>query len=347
MVKIEIDDAVRSYALVYSQQVIATCADVEKKLAELGTFVADKNHWNDKSAITDYINLLIADYPKILTLEPIEWKQYIDKYNEVLKREPDMLTTEVAYTKTKKKVLKGKLYERIIDCLQYTKARVILGEIHQQMGLKTCVYCNAIPTMSKNGEVFYQMDHYLPQSLYPFLGTCFYNLQPSCGVCNDHKKTKNCDFGLYVNSEQHKDLSPFRFVPKVKNLDGPYPECEDIQFRGKEANVTKESKAHEEMFHIDNLYAGYKDEVSALYTDAYKMNPSMVEVSAACLGIPATKEDVLAYMSGHLSLEEKDIHKKNFNQVETRHHQAIERGWCFITTDYISLYYDYRLSFGI
>ena len=152
------------------------------------------------------------------------------------------------------------------------------------MGLKTCVYCNAIPTMSNNGEVFYQMDHYLPQSLYPFLGTCFYNLQPSCGVCNDHKKTKNCDFGLYVNSEQHKDLSPFRFVPKIESLDGPYPRCEEIQFRGKEANVTKESKAHEEMFHINNMYAGYKDEVSALYTDAYKMNPSMVEVNAAWLG---------------------------------------------------------------
>lgn len=316
MVKIEIDDAVRAYALDYSQRVMATCADVEKKLAELGTFVADNNDWNDKSAITDYIDLLIADYPKVLTLEPIEWKQYIDKYNEVLKREPDMLTTEVAYTKTKKKVLKGKLYERIIICLQYAKARVILGEIHQQMGLKTCVYCNAIPTTSNNGEVFYQMDHYLPQSLYPFLGTCFYNLQPSCDVCNDHKKTQDCDFGLYVNSEQHKELSPFRFVPKIESLDGPYPKCEEIQFRGKGANVTKESQAHEEMFHINNLYAGYKDEVSALYADAYKMNPTMIEVNAACWGIPATKKDVLAYMSDHLSLEEKDVHKKTLTKLK-------------------------------
>lgn len=316
MVKIEIDDAVRSYALVYSQQVMATCNGVEEKLAALGTFVADNNDWNDKSAITDYINLLIADYPKVLTLEPIEWKQYIDKYNEVLKREPDMLKAKVAYRKMETKVLTGKLYERIIDCLQYAKARVILGGIQQQMGLKTCVYCNTIPTMSNHGEVFYQMDHYLPQSLYPFLGTCFYNLQPSCGVCNDHKKTKNCDFGLYVNSEQHKELNPFRFVPKVKNLVGPYPECEDIQFRGKEANVTKESTAHEEMFHINNMYAGYKDEVSALYTDAYKMNPSIVEVNAACWGIPATKKDVLAYMSGHLSLEEKDVHQKTLTKLK-------------------------------
>lgn len=310
MVKVEIDDAVRDYALVYSQRVMASCNDVKKDLANLGTFVADNNDWNDKSAITDYIDLLIYDYPKVLTLEPIEWKQYIDKYTEVLKREPDMLKVKVAYRKTAKKVFKGKLYERIIECLQYAKARVILGEIHQQMGLKTCVYCNAIPTMSNKGEVFYQMDHYLPQSLYPFLGTCFYNLQPSCDVCNGHKLTQDCDFGLYVNSEQHKELSPFLFVPKVKNLDGPYPECEDIQFRGKGANVTKESQAHEEMFHINNLYAGYKDKVSKLYAKGYKLNDSVVKFMSAAFGLKPSPSDILAYLSDEISLKENDIHKE-------------------------------------
>lgn len=310
MVKVEIDDAVRDYALVYSQRVMASCNDVKKDLANLGTFVADNNDWNDKSAITDYIDLLIYDYPKVLTLEPIEWKQYIDKYTEVLKREPDMLKVKVAYRKTAKKVFKGKLYERIIECLQYAKARVILGEIHQQMGLKTCVYCNTIPTMSNKGEVFYQMDHYLPQSLYPFLGTCFYNLQPSCDVCNGHKLTQDCDFGLYVNSEQHKELSPFLFVPKVKNLDGPYPECEDIQFRGKGANVTKESQAHEEMFHINNLYAGYKAKVSKLYAKGYKLNDSVVKFMSAAFGLKPSPSDILAYLSDEISLKENDIHKE-------------------------------------
>lgn len=316
MVKIEIDDAVRGYALFYRQRIIATCIDVEKKLLELGTFVAGHNVWGDKKAIMDYINLLVADYPKVLTLEPIEWKTYIDKYNKVLKREPNMLVTEVAYRKTKKKILKGKFYERIIACLQYEKARQILGAIHQQMGLKTCVYCNVTPTLSNDGDVFYHMDHYMPQSLYPFLGTCFYNLQPSCSVCNGHKSTQDCDFGLYVNSEQHKELNPFRFLPKVKNLESPYPECEEILFRGRNANVTLESKAHEDMFHIHNLYAGYKNKVSLLYSDAYKMNSSMIDANAACFGIPATKKDVLAYISDHLSLDEKDVHKEPLTKLK-------------------------------
>ena len=156
----------------------------------------------------------------------------------------------------------------------------------------------------------------MPQSLYPFLGTCFYNLQPSCGVCNGHKGTQDCDFGLYVNSEQHKVLSPFRFLPKVRNLEGPYPECEEIRFRGRDTNVTLESKAHEDMFHIYDLYAGYKNKVSILYSDAYKMNPSMIDAAAACFGLPATKQDVLAYMSAHLSLDEKDVHKKQLTKLK-------------------------------
>ena len=50
MVKIEIDDAVRAYALDYSQRVMATCADVEKKLAELNAAL--------ETAATDYQELL-------------------------------------------------------------------------------------------------------------------------------------------------------------------------------------------------------------------------------------------------------------------------------------------------
>lgn len=36
MVKIEIDDTVRNFALVYSQQVMATCVDVEENWRNLG-----------------------------------------------------------------------------------------------------------------------------------------------------------------------------------------------------------------------------------------------------------------------------------------------------------------------
>lgn len=316
MRKIEIDDAIRSRADEYKSKVIAQCPNVCADLQELATFVSANNPWNDKDVVADYINLLIGDYPAVLTLEPKEWAAYIKKYDKVQKREPGMLTKTVAYAKNGKgKLYTATLYERIISCLRYDEARKILGGIHQQMGLKTCVYCNVLPTLSSAGDVLYQMDHYLPKSIYPFLGTCFYNLQPSCGVCNGHKGTKDSDFGLYVNVEQHKVLSPFLFIPQVRNGHGAYPTCSEIKFTGEAKHVTRESEAHEEMFHLKNMYACCTGEVDKLYEDAYKINDSAVQAMSACFGLTLTKADVVAYMSGHLSLDEKDVHKEPLTKL--------------------------------
>ena len=317
MRKIEIDNVIRHFADNYKAKVRQQLPDVTIKLQELATFVADNNPWTDKDAITEYIGLMIVDYPDLLTLEPKNWQTYIHKYNKVLVREPNMLTTEVNYRpKANGGFYKGKFYERILECLGYKDARLILGPIHQTMGLKICVYCNVNPTIAVEGDVMYQMDHFMPQNQYPFFGTCFYNLQPSCGICNGHKGTKPCDFGLYVNVEQHKELSPFRFVSKINSMAVPYPICEDILLKGKGKQITKECKAHDKMFHIYNMYVGYKDDVSELYSDAYKMTPAMITAFAACYKIPATKKDVLAYMSKHLSLDENDIHKKSLTKLK-------------------------------
>lgn len=316
MRKIEIDDTIRGYTQDYASKVLAKSQNVAQDLKKLGDFVAANNTWKDKDVVTDYIDLLINDYPVVLTLEPRKWASYMQKYDMVLQREPDMLTKKVVYgVSGNGKVYEAPFYERIIFCLRYEDARLILGEIQQQMGLKTCVYCNMILTISNDEQVFYQMDHYLPQSKYPFLGTCFYNLQPSCGICNGHKGTKDSDFGLYVNVEQHKVLSPFRFVPKVSCGMGPYPICSGILFKGRGKRVTKESKAHEKLFHIDTMYAGCTNEVSKLYENAYKTNDSLVQAMAASFGFVNTKANAIAYLSNQLSLDEADIHKEPLTKL--------------------------------
>ena len=317
MRKIEIDNVIRHFADDYKAKVRQQLPDVTIKLQELATFVADNNPWTDKDAITEYIGLMIADYPDLLTLEPKNWQTYIRKYNKVLVREPNMLITEVNYRpKAKGGFYKGKFYERILVCLGYENARLVLGPIHQTMGLKICVYCNVNPTIAVEGDVMYQMDHFMPQSKYPFLGTCFYNLQPSCGICNGHKGTKPCDFGLYVNMEQHKELNPFRFVPKINSMAVPYPICEDIFLKGKAKRITKESKGHDEMFHIYNMYVDKKDKVSRLYANGYKMTESVVEAFSQAYNIAPTKTDVLAYMADEVSLDQNDIHKEPLTKLK-------------------------------
>lgn len=185
------------------------------------------------------------------------------------------------------------------------------------MGLKTCVYCNVNPTIAVEGDVMYQMDHFMPQSKYPFLGTCFYNLQPSCGICNGHKGKKPCDFGLYVNVEQRKELNPFRFMSIISQVPmKENGECMDIQLRSKNKTVTEECKKHDKMFHIHTMYSAYKSKVSELYDRCYQLNESAINAMAAAFRIPPTKESVLSFISGNFSSDETKIHQEPFTKLQ-------------------------------
>ena len=316
MRKLIIDDRIRGFASSYMTDVQNECPNVVTDLENLKTFVVANNVWIDSSAVVDYIDTIIADYPALLTLEPKNWD--LQKYKDVEAREPGMLKKKVTYGfDSNGKAQITELYKRIVFCMRYTDVRVILGSIHQEMGLKSCVYCNAETTLTGlDGDVFYQMDHFLPKSKYPFLCTCFYNLQPSCGGCNGHKLTQDSDFGLYVNVEQGIEINPFLFVPQVTDIKGmgDYT-CLSIGFTGKSKRETTESKEHNKVFHIKSKYSGHRDKVKDIYDEAYKMTESYINATHDAYGVNPMKQDVLAFME-KFPLEEERIHEKPFTKLK-------------------------------
>ena len=316
MRKLIIDERIRNYADSYQEKLQQMYPNVVRDLRALAGFVVANNAWTDATAVTDYINAIIADYPELLTLEPKDWD--FQKYKDIEKREPGMLAKKVMYgTDANGKPLVSELYKRIVFSMRYTEARVLLGEIHQEMELKTCVYCNASPALTGlDNDVFYQMDHFLPKSEYPFLCTCFYNLQPSCGACNGHKLKQISGFGLYVNVEQGKEVNPFRFVPQVNDVGGMGDySCLDIDFTGKGKIKTEESKEHDRIFHIHSLYYGHRDKVKDLYDKSYKMNDSYIKATHDAYGVKPTKQDVLAFLE-NFPIGEERIHEKPFTKLK-------------------------------
>lgn len=304
MRKIVIDDTVRAFAHQYATGVLAACPKVDEDLNTLKTFVVANNNWTDPKAVEEYIDQLRADYVSLLTLEPKDWD--INKYDSILRREPGMLTRKVRYAVKKRdedgnptEYYEAKLYERIMFCLRYPDCRSILGGIHQQMGLKACVYCNTQPTRSADGVVFYTLDHFKAQSEYTFLGTCFYNLQPSDGTCNGHKSTQPCDFQLFVN-DPNIELSPFKFQPQVVELNKPNEfDCLSIEFLSQNGQQTADSREYDRTFHITELYKAYKDVVVDLYDKNYKMSSSgMVASYKASLGLHATRAEMTNFLLG-------------------------------------------------
>ena len=131
---------------------------------------------------------------------------------------------------------------------------------------------------------------------------------------------------MYVNAEEDKELNPFLFLPKVNNQVKAYPICDEILFVGKDKNVTEESKAHEEMFHIYNMYAGYKGKVTKIYKNAYKMTDSSISAFSNAFNVAPTKRDVLAYLSDEVSLDERDIHNEPFTKLKQDTIKQLQEG---------------------
>lgn len=313
MRRIIIDESIRCFAKEYSNEVQARCPNVITALEKLRDNVIRSNSGIDKSIVETYINEIISDYPKLLTLEPKDWN--LEKYAKILKGSSDVLSKEVIYGIKKRNSVGGpisshkkKLYERIVSCLGYDDARIILGEIHQRMELKACIYCNTQPTRSANKEVFYEMDHLKAQSQYPFLGTCFYNLQPVDSSCNKRKSKKECDFQLYTNDSK-EELSPFKFLPQIVEL---IPEkgykCIDIKFVAKSGEETDESQKYKDVFHLNNLYAAYKDVVDTLYEKNSKMSEGMISAYKVGLGYEPTRAELMEFFLLDCPYDEAKIH---------------------------------------
>jgi hypothetical protein len=101
----------------------------------------------------------------------------------------------------------------------------------EKLDIPTCVYCNRIYTktvISNSGKKITRptFDHWFPKSDYPLLALSFYNLIPSCSVCNSgvkgstlfsiathfhpYYKNPNEDF-IYSFSYDHLDYDRFTF----------------------------------------------------------------------------------------------------------------------------------------
>lgn len=85
----------------------------------------------------------------------------------------------------------------------------------------TCIYCNRLYThtiITAKGECVARptFDHWFPKAIYPLLALSFYNLIPSCNVCNSSVKgTQTLDlvsiFHPYYKHSQTKNQLKFRF----------------------------------------------------------------------------------------------------------------------------------------
>ncbi|WP_424244240.1 5-methylcytosine-specific restriction endonuclease McrA [Elusimicrobium posterum] len=73
----------------------------------------------------------------------------------------------------------------------------------EKLDVKTCPYCNRQYTSLidiNNSKFRPELDHFHNKSTYRYLASSFYNLIPSCAICNHIKKTKEIGIHPYLEN---------------------------------------------------------------------------------------------------------------------------------------------------
>ncbi|HHS93655.1 MAG TPA: hypothetical protein ENK82_09940 [Campylobacterales bacterium] len=138
----------------------------------------------------------------------------------------------------------------------------------QGLRISTCPYCNrnTVYNLNKSLGRTSEIDHFHPKEKYPYFAISFYNLIPSCKVCNKLKMEDEIEVNPY---EASFDVN---FKLRVKDSTFYYSSKGfELAFKSDDANVQKQINT----FKLEDLYQNHKDIVleliqkNAIYNESY------------------------------------------------------------------------------
>lgn len=105
------------------------------------------------------------------------------------------------------------ILSEIFETLYNGFTKVIANEVLEKLKIRTCPYCNRnytfiVKSSCSTGEKTFttrpEFDHFYNKSQHPLLALSFYNLVPSCSICNHGKATENIGVNPYFEGFQSK-----------------------------------------------------------------------------------------------------------------------------------------------
>ena len=180
----------------------------------------------------------------------------------------------------------------------------------QILDLKTCPYCNRNYTFvvnDENGKLRPEIDHFYPKSIYPFLAMSFYNLIPSCSICN-HTKSNKVEENLENPYEIKEDSYKFTYIPNSIEFSVVEKEKYDfdsfeIELKGNESNI--------ELFKLKELYKQHKDVVlELLIKKAYYPQSYINELST----FGFSQDEIYRYLFSNYN-QDDDFHKRPLSKL--------------------------------
>ncbi len=254
-----------------------------------------------------------------ITLSPVEKKFLIsinteNELKRILSGQPSELHKLINEFETSNPTVRSKhsdinkvLYNIFVSNIYQNKKRFNGLKFVNDIGLTTCPYCNRayIQSVSKRGVVRPEIDHFYPKSKYPYLGLSFYNLIPSCSVCNGTTAKGDKDSfkdGLVSPYEIKKD--DFRFSFDVKELE---------EFRIK---FEKKIATNDIYFKLEDFYSHHGDIAFELYTKLFREDTKehFDALSNSLNGIGLDEDEIYRFITcGYF--DDEDLHKRPLSKL--------------------------------
>ncbi len=139
----------------------------------------------------------------------------------------------------------------------------------KDLNISTCPYCNrrTIYNLQKSKGRTSEIDHFYSKEKYPYFAISFYNLIPSCKVCNKLKMEDEVAIHPYERGFENTNF-------KLKIKDSTFYHSVngfDLEFKSKDNQIDKQI----ETFKLNDLYQNHKDIIleliqkEAIYNESY------------------------------------------------------------------------------
>lgn len=306
-----------------------------------------------KSTVERYVKAIYDGYDGLNDLLP-------SKYESTIEQKLDEIISPAKISEIKVRI-KGKekerpLFDLIVDAMSYSKVqKEIMPRYMRQMGIKTCVYCNAQFAVTaslqdirpaKKGKytvkethiVCYDLDHNKPKSQYPYLCTNFYNLQPSCSSCNRRKNDRPLNFSLYYENEDdnavplhfaltHEDLIKFRISNQCQKMKANL--CDEGKDMPPTSADTKSlAREFNSMLGIQAIYNEHSDIIEEiLWKHKIYSSGLMSALKNQLPTLGLADFDIKRFILGGYYTEEKDFLKRPLSVLKEDIWNQLESGF--------------------
>ncbi|WP_024953692.1 hypothetical protein [Sulfurospirillum arcachonense] len=273
----------------------------------------------DESFLNNYISSINIENIK-LKLKELSLDYIADNLESIIKSDIDKI--EMRY----RNLLAGKSKEdlkEIENIFNYTghRAKEKFIKNFSKLGIKSCPFCNNnyVYFYKKNSEEYDDtvatLEHYYPKAKYPHLSLSFYNLIPSCYICNSKFRGK----ASYVGNILHPYKDDFHKRATFSlHVDG-LPVSKDIELKVKlKSNEKDDTKCETTIkrFHLDKIYEEHEDIAKEIWNKTQVYNEDRIKelYNSFYKELGYSKEDVENFVFSNY-LEEKDINKRNHSKL--------------------------------